>query len=74
MMGFGFIWILIVWGVIIAAAIWLGKALLNRGGDLGGILAGGGNKSAIEILENRYARGEITREEFENMKKDITGI
>jgi len=28
-------------------------------------------ESAFEILRKRYARGEITKEEFENMKKDI---
>jgi len=28
-------------------------------------------ESALEILRKRYARGEITKEEFENMKKDI---
>jgi len=25
----------------------------------------------IEILKERYANGEITKEEFENMKKDL---
>jgi len=70
-MGFGFLWILIVWGIIITAAIWLGKILLNRDGDLDSLLASSGKRSAIDILENRYARGEITREEFENIKKDI---
>jgi len=29
------------------------------------------SQSASEILRKRYARGEITKEEFENMKKDI---
>jgi len=30
-----------------------------------------GDKS-IEILKERYAKGEITKEQFENMKKDIS--
>jgi len=28
-------------------------------------------ESAIDILEKRYARGEISKEEFEQMMKDI---
>ncbi|MGD8822765.1 MAG: SHOCT domain-containing protein [Anaerolineales bacterium] len=28
--------------------------------------------AAMEILKNRYARGEISKEEFERMKKDIS--
>ncbi len=30
------------------------------------------NETPVNILKKRYARGEITREEFENMKKNIT--
>ena len=30
-------------------------------------------ESALEIVKRRYARGEITREEFEAMKKDLEG-
>ncbi len=29
------------------------------------------HESAIDILKKRYARGEITKEQFEQMKKDI---
>lgn len=30
-------------------------------------------ETAMEILRRRYARGEITKEQFEQMKKDLTG-
>lgn len=35
------------------------------------ITASGRNETALEILKRRYALGELTKEEFEIMKKDI---
>jgi putative membrane protein len=32
---------------------------------------GGERDTALEILKKRYAKGEITKDEFANMKKDI---
>ncbi|MDR3640381.1 MAG: SHOCT domain-containing protein [Humidesulfovibrio sp.] len=32
---------------------------------------GGQAESALEILKKRYARGEISKEDFERMKQDI---
>ena len=34
-------------------------------------LHSGRQETAEDILKKRYARGEISREEFERMKKDI---
>ena len=58
--GFG----LIFWFIIIAAIV----VLITR---LGSSLSETGGKSALEILKERYARGEIEREEFERKRKEI---
>jgi len=30
------------------------------------------NETALDILKKRYAKGEITKEQFEQMKKDVS--
>ncbi len=63
-MGFG---MLLFWGLVIVVLVVL----------LGNLWGPRGNatpppeKSALDILNERYARGEIGREEYEQKKRDI---
>ncbi len=72
------------WGVLMTLAMWaipLGLiflfvwALAPRfgGGANAGVLrqGGGGGRAALDIIEERYARGEISRDEFQRLKEDL---
>jgi len=61
-MGLG--WILIL--VVVAVVVWL----LVRG-QLSVSGLGAERPGALDILKERYARGEIDREEFEQKKRDL---
>jgi len=74
--GFGFFggfMMLIFWGLIIWAIIALVRGV--SGGGCCGIGHGNGNgqktDNAMNILKERYAKGEISKEDFEKMKKDL---
>jgi putative membrane protein len=71
MNGWGGMWFgWIFWLVIIALAVWIVARLAasgragNRGSDYK-------RETPLDILKKRYARGEISKEQFENMKKDL---
>ncbi len=61
--GGGFMWIF--WIVLILVIVWAVRAGLNSGGG------SRNQRTPLEILKERYARGEIDRETFERMKKDL---
>ena len=71
--GYGWGWggmglgMLLFWGLLIAGIVMLVKCF--RGSGACGKRER--EKSALDILKERYARGEIGREEFEQKKRDL---
>lgn len=65
--GFGWIFMLLFWGLVILGILAILKWLAT-GRDSG---KASSPRSALDILEERYARGEIDRDEFEQMKRDL---
>jgi putative membrane protein len=62
---FGSIWFVVFWGLI----IWAIVAVVGRGERS----TTGGGDSALDIARRRYAQGEINREQFEQIRRDLSG-
>ena len=66
-MWFGGILMIIFWAAIILLVIWLVRRFSSQG--QGGMPHG---SDALSIAKERYARGEISHEEFEKIKKNLS--
>ena len=64
MFGFGSLFMILFWGLVI-----YGIVLLFRKESVSGAPHTKGN--ALEILKERYAKVDLTKHQFEEMKKDI---
>ncbi|MCK5577298.1 MAG: SHOCT domain-containing protein [Dehalococcoidales bacterium] len=62
------VFMVLFWGTIIALVVWGIKKLTERGGSE----TGARGKSPLDIARERYARGEITKEEFDRIKQDLS--
>lgn len=67
---FGGIMMLLFWGGLIALTVIAVRAVWNAGSGSERSSRKSGS-DAIEIAQQRYARGEISREEFLEIKKDL---
>ena len=64
-MAFGGIWILLFWGGIIALIVWGIR-------KLAGTTNVSGKPNPLDIVRERYARGDISGEEYKQIKKDVS--
>jgi putative membrane protein len=70
--GFGGIFMFIFWGLVLVGAFFLVKAFLQASGmDRDKQRT---SPKALEVLRDRYARGEIDKIEFEQKKQDLKAI
>lgn len=63
-MAFGGLWMVVFWGGLIALIVWGITKLVRREGF-------GPKRDPLDVAKERYARGEISRKEFEQLKKDL---
>ncbi len=64
-MVFGGVWMVIFWGGLIALIVWGITKLSGRNGSTT-------KRSPLDVVKERYAKGEIAKEEFEQLKKDLS--
>ena len=67
---FGGIFMMIFWILILVALVYFIKWLIQSTGRRHTDVEGGNR--ALEILQERYARGEIDKAKFETMKMDLS--
>jgi len=69
MMGFGFIWMLLFWGGLILLAVWLIAVLFPTNPQPPSGNASSTQTRARDILDQRYAHGELSQAQYEEMRQ-----
>jgi putative membrane protein len=68
-MGFGFIFMIFFWGLIVWGFVAFVRWVVGQSG--GTQIKSGEGKSAVEILKERYAKGEVDKNEYDEKMKDL---
>ena len=68
---FGLVLMILLWGGLIALGVWLVRALFPSA-NRPPASPGDSGLGAREILDRRFARGEISREEYDLMRETIS--
>ena len=66
----GGLMMIVFWAAIILFVVWLVREVSGSNKKQDGREHHG--KAALEILKERYAKGEINKEEFESKKRDLS--
>ena len=69
--GLGIVFMLAFWVGLIVLSVWVVKTLFQGTGSANNT-GTAEFSSPKDILDRRYSRGEITREQYELMKQDIS--
>jgi putative membrane protein len=64
---FGGLFMLVFWGGIIALIVWGVKKLVERSSGSTSVE----RPDPLDIAKERYAKGEISKEQFDQIKKDL---
>ena len=67
-MGLGMLFGMVFWIILVVGIVFLVVWVVQKAIGTG---PAGPNESALDLLKKRYAKGEITKEEFEEKKRDI---
>ena len=63
-MGFGWVFMIFFWVLVIFGIVYFIRFFMIGAKETSG-------DTALDILKKRYAKGEITKEEFEKIKNDL---
>ena len=66
---FGGLLMIAFWVLIIGGAVWLVVTLARN--NQGTLAVTGSGQTPLAILQARYAKGEITKEQYDQMRRDL---